>query len=127
MKKGFSAWVVAGADENSLSIGSLSSVLKGGYGRKTLGGYHWEYVDEPEVVYPSNDNELVIHFEDTNECQDFYNKLLAWKRLKDKGFRFNKWTIPEEPKTPHIKLVIDAEMDVPNSPYDLDTCFGGEE
>lgn len=39
-------------------------------------------------------------------------KLKAWKRLKDKGFRFNKWTIPEEPKTPHIKLVIEAEMDV---------------
>jgi hypothetical protein len=37
------------------------------------------------------------------------------------------WTIPEEPKTPHIKLVIEAEMDVPDSPYDLDSLFGGEE
>lgn len=55
------------------------------------------------------------------------DKLKAWKRLKDKGFRFNRWTIPEEPKTPHIKLVIEAEMDVPDSPYDLDLLFGGEE
>ena len=37
------------------------------------------------------------------------------------------WEDYEEPKTPHIKLVIEAEMDVPDSPYDLDLLFGGEE
>lgn len=38
-----------------------------------------------------------------------------------------EWEDYEEPKTPHIKLVIEAEMDVPDSPYDLDLLFGGEE
>lgn len=54
-------------------------------------------------------------------------KLKAWQQLKNKGFKFNRWTIPEEPKTPHIKLVIEAEMDVPDSPYDLDLLFSGED
>lgn len=121
--------ISAAADENSLSIGSLSSVLKGGYGRKTLGGYHWEYVDEPEVVYPSNDNELVIHFEDTNECQDFYNKLLAWKRLKDKGSTILGWSIFGSEKgaykTVYIKLSIGGDFSL--SRTDIDLLFGGEE
>ena len=38
-----------------------------------------------------------------------------------------EWEDYEEPKTPQIKLVIEAEMDVPDSPYDLDLLFGGEE
>lgn len=71
--------------------------------------------------------ELGIGFETEKEAQLVVRELKAWKRLKDKGFRFTKWTIPEEPKTPHIKLVIEAEMDVPDSPYDLDLLFGGEE
>lgn len=44
-----------------------------------------------EIVYPANDNELVIHFEDPSECQDFYDKLLAWERLKDAGLKFGRW------------------------------------
>lgn len=116
--------ISAAADGNSLSVGSLSSVLKGGYGRKTLGGYHWEYVDEPEVIYPSNDNELVIHFEDTNECQDFYNKLLAWKRLKDNGMI--KYSFHRE------KGGIDLDFYTltilaPRDKDSLDLLFGGEE
>jgi hypothetical protein len=67
------------------------------------------------------------YFETEEEAEKAVEKLKAWKRLKNKGFRFNRWTIPEEPKTPHIKLVIEAEMDVPDSPYDLDLLFGGKE
>lgn len=67
------------------------------------------------------------YFLSREEAEKAIEKLKAWKRLKDKGFRFNRWTIPEEPKTPHIKLVIEAEMDVPDSPYDLGLLFGGEE
>lgn len=66
------------------------------------------------------------YFKTKEEAEKALKKLEAWKRMKDKGFRFNRWTIPEEPKTPHIKLVIEAEMDVPDSPYDLDLLFGGE-
>lgn len=67
------------------------------------------------------------YFSSKEEAKKVVEKLKAWRRLKDKGFKFNKWTIPEEPKTPHIKLVIEAEMDVPDSPYDLGLLFGGEE
>lgn len=68
------------------------------------------------------------YFETREEAELAVRKLKAWERLKDKEFKFNKWTIPEEPKTPHIKLIIEAEMDVPDSPYDLDLLFlGGEE
>ena len=67
------------------------------------------------------------YFETKEEAEKAVEKLKAWKRLKDKGFRFNKWTIPEKPKTPHIKLIIEAEMDVPDSSYDLDLIFGGRE
>ena len=68
------------------------------------------------------------YFETKEEAELAVEELKAWKRLKDKGFRFNRWTIPQEPKTPHIKLVIEAEMEVPDSPYDLDLLFsGGEE
>lgn len=67
-------------------------------------------------------------FRTREEAEKAVEKLKAWQRLKDKGFRFNRWVIPEEPKTQHIKLVIEAEMDVPDSPYDLDLLFGdGEE
>ena len=72
-------------------------------------------------------SELGLTFETKEEAELAVRKLKAWKRLKDKGFRVNGWMIPEEPKTSHIKLVIEAEMDVPDSPYDLDICFGGEE
>lgn len=66
-------------------------------------------------------------FKTEKEAEKAVERLKACKRLKDKRFRFNKWTIPEEPKTPHIKLVIEAEMDVPDSPYDLDLLFADEE
>ena len=37
------------------------------------------------------------------------DKLRAFKRLKDKGFKFNKWAIREEPKTSHIKLTLNQQ------------------
>ena len=84
--------ISAAADMNGVSVGSLSGVLNGGYGRKTLGGLHWEYANEPELVYLPNDNEVTIHFEDTEDCREFCDKLLALKRLKDKGFKFTGWS-----------------------------------
>ena len=98
---------------------------------------HWYiYGAEPFEVDESDwDKEFIEelksignYFETKEEAELAVRKLKAWKRLKDKGFRFKGWAIPEEPKTPHIKLVIEAEMDVPDSPYDLDLLFlGGEE
>ena len=67
------------------------------------------------------------YFRTEEEAEKALERLRAWKRLKDKGFRFKKWDIPETPTTRHIKLVIEAETDAPNFPYDLDLLFGGEE
>ena len=72
-------------------------------------GYMSETIDEMK--------EIGNYFDTREEAEKAVEKLKAVKRLKDKGFRFNSWTIPDEPKTPHIKLVIEAEMDVPDSPY----------
>ena len=112
---------------------------------EVLAKYWEEYEEEPEEYWcitargnlhylqdmtDENDKdhrEIGNYFETKEEAEKAVEKLKAFKRLRDKGFRFNRWTIPEEPKTPHIKLVIEAEMDVPDSPYDLDPCFGGEE
>lgn len=125
--------ISAAADENGLSVGSLSGVLKGGYGRKTLGGRHWEYVDEPEVVYPSNDNELVIHFENSDECQDFYNKLLAYKRLKENNVKFNLDFVKNQINFTYsigysidnsLIDVLDGEEQIYNN---MKIVFGGEE
>ena len=81
---------------------------------------------DDEILF--NDlKEIGNYFNDKESAYDALDKLKAWKRLKDKGLKFNKWTIPEEPKTTHIKLVMEGEMDVPDSPYDLDLLFGGEE
>ena len=118
-----------------------------GHWYNSLAGFakDWEDYEEPKDYYhiTSDGNNYICedtnddfdkgckaignYFETKEEAEKAVEKLKAWKRLKDKGLRFNKWTIPEEPKTSHIKLVIEGEMDVPNSPYDLDLLFGGEE
>lgn len=86
-------------------------------------------IGEPvdEASYDDYRKEIGNYFEAREEAEKVVERLRARKRLKDKGFRVNGWMIPEEPKTPHIKLIIEAEMDVPDSPYDLDLLFGGEE
>lgn len=94
--------------------------------------WYMDYGGRIKAINDANDEEDVArkeignYFDTREEAEKAVEKLKAWKRLKDKGFRFKRWTIPEEPKTPHIKLVIEAEMDVPDSPYDLDLLFGGE-
>ena len=95
--------------------------------------YYLDYGGRIKAMNDANDEEDMArkaignYFKTKEEAEKALKKLDAWKRMKDKGFRFNRWTIPEEPKTPHIKLVIEAEMDVPDSPYDLDLLFGGKE
>lgn len=122
--------VSAAADMNGVSVGSLSGVLNGSYGRKTLGGLHWEYANESELVYPPNDNEITIHFEDAEDCRDFYNKLLAWKRLKDKGFRFEWWK-EASGFLDYNKIAFNSFAYIADDrdqvSQDLDLLFGGKE
>lgn len=118
--------ISAAADMNGVSVGSLSGVLNGGYGRKTLGGLHWEYANGPELVYPPNDNEVTIHFEDAEDCRKFCDKLLAWKRLNNCGLKFIDWWLS---KDNHIIIGTNRQIfdiDEQGLREDLDLLFSGE-
>ena len=92
----------------------------------------WEDYEEPKenwIIEP-NDNEITIHFEDTEDCRDFCNKLLAWKRLKDKGFRFEWWKeasgFLDYNKIAFNSFAYIAD-DKDQVSQDLDLLFGGKE
>lgn len=54
--------------------------------------------------------------------KDVVDKLKAWKRLKDKGLKFEGWNIPVDGKG------IDIFANYPSeTKEDLDLLFGGEE
>ena len=63
---------------------------------------------------------------DLEECNQMLEKLKAWKRLKDTGFRF----VLCDDRVENGKLFIVAKMpilDIKESQDDLDLLFGGEE
>ena len=67
------------------------------------------------------------HFESLKEADKAVEKLKAWKRLKDKGFRFDEWD-----ENHHNLGIIEFSLsDVEKSVYDfekdLNLLFGGEE
>ena len=122
-------------DDNGVALGNYRTLkeLCSEWGDYEEPKEHWEILAMGNVIKMTDagtyelQQEIGNYFETKEEAEKAVEKLKAWKRLKDKGFRFSKWTIPEEPKTPHIKLMLEAEMDVPNSPYDLDLLFNTEE
>lgn len=69
------------------------------------------------------------YFETREEAEKAVEKLNAWKRLKDKGFRFKYWSYKmDEPKIEnhtHFMIVGVCEDGVRFD--DLDLLFGGEE
>ena len=75
------------------------------------------------------ENEIGNCFETKEEAEKAVEKLKAWKRLRDNGFKF-KWydiyqSVIDECETTHIQVTINAnKIDVQN---DLDLLFGGEE
>ena len=69
-------------------------------------GYQCVLKEEyPEICRVAK--ELGIGFETEKECQKFCDKLLAWKRLKDKGFRFGHWVIDHEKKCGKVTFKAD--------------------
>ena len=103
----------------------------------------WEDYEEPKAYYigrcgtieefdPTNDialtemlKEIGNYFETKEEAEKAVEKLKAWKRLKDKGFRFVGRSI----KDLTITYSFDNydEPDIPQMNKDLDLLFGGEE
>ena len=112
----------------------------------------WEDYDEPKEskehyfiaeygsVYPMNVyedynnvedfddyKEIGNYFETKEEAEKAVEKLKAWTRLKDKGFRLNHWK--EAQLRPNMSYVaITGNMNVDEeAKADLDLLFGGEE
>ena len=71
------------------------------------------------------DKSIGNYFSSREGAEQAVEKLKAWKRLKDKGFRFVKW------KCENRKLWIGFEFDneawATETEPDLDLLFGGEE
>ncbi|MBQ3474463.1 hypothetical protein IJH24_03530 [Candidatus Saccharibacteria bacterium] len=64
------------------------------------------------------------YFETNEEAEKAVEKLKAWKRLKDKGFRFERWCFSNSEGK--AKIIIKGNC-VPDTVEELDLLFGGEE
>lgn len=81
----------------------------------------WEDVPTEEVWYLGE--RIGNHSMPKEEAKKVTEKILAWKRLKDKGFRFTGWDAE-----PNSLIILTAyEGQVKNIEEDLDLIFGGEE
>ncbi len=66
-------------------------------------------------------------FETKEEAEKAVEKLKAWKRLKDKGFRFNRRYKPNYGEIFVIECRLPKETLIVDVVEDLDLLFGGEE
>lgn len=113
----------------------------------------WEDYEEPkeywyidadgEVLCEPSDNrcefdnncrEIGNYFETEEEAEQAVEKLKAWKRLRDKGFRFTLTPGVGSLDVNPGKFQIEINADMPAKWFccdgvqeDLDACFGGEE
>ena len=65
------------------------------------------------------------YFETREEAELAVRKLKAWKRLKDKGFRFEGWDNTDHSTIHNFSLFVAIE-DLENINKDLDLLFGGK-
>ena len=66
------------------------------------------------------------YFKTKEEAEQAVEKLKAWKRLKDKGFRFEGWDNTGRSTIHNFSLFVAIE-DLESINKDLDLLFGGEE
>ena len=69
--------------------------------------------------------EIGNYFLSREEAEDAVEKLKAWKRLKEKGFRFTG--VEDVEGIIHFEIPFRAGYDSCEAEADLDICFGGEE
>ena len=102
----------------------------------------WEDYEEPKrhwIIDTMNDRvedfdvpmefnkEIGNYFETKEEAEKAVEKLKAWKRLKDKGFRFQFWTSSYSGDSISFFIdwiTADSKKEIED---DLDLLFGGEE
>lgn len=124
--------------------------------RKHTKGYKWKYeedYEEPKEIWtittfgevqggsPEEDiipvdprlidklKEIGNYFDTREEAEKAVEKLKAWKRLKEKGFRFCSWFYDIENQEIKIKAEFKEfeEVIVGQKRQDLDLLFGGED
>ena len=84
------------------------------------------YEDESDASteHGEKHREIGNYFETKEEAEKAAEKLKAWKRLKDKGFRLERWCFSNP--MDEAKIIIKGNC-VPNIVEELDLLFGGEE
>ena len=87
----------------------------------TSWGEVWQYGDDP--LHEEWRIILGNDFETKEEAEQAVEKLKAWKRLKDKGFRFNGWNGTRTGS--NISYISEVYYD--GCTDDMELLFGGEE
>jgi hypothetical protein len=130
-------------DENAIQLASYTSLAelnsewkdyeepKDRWYINENGGVLHYVPDGPEgedLVYNKYQDEIGNHFDTREEAEKAVEKLKAWKRLKDKGFRFDRWNnVTAGPYMP-IWFYFEEDTALEDVKSDLDLLFsGGEE
>ena len=90
----------------------------------------WWFIDRAYEPHATNstlrnlyaDREIGNYFETKEEAEKAVEKLKAWKRLKDKGFKFGRWQFLDDRSGIWVRGNL-----VPDIVDELDILFGGEE
>ena len=128
-------------DENAIQLGSYTSLAELNSEWEDVPEEPKEYwfIDEfglvqKEIEYYYEENKEAVHdkriavgnyFETREEAEEAVEKLKAWKRLKDKGFRFTGCSLPSD-KGMCICYETDIETWSMQDLQDFKTLFGGE-
>ena len=88
----------------------------------------YKNVEYPKRVFDTEQNKAIgNYFETKEEAEKAVEELKAWKRLKDKGFKFAGWEemrYDEEENTAGMNIY--GEMPIGEFTTELDILFGGE-
>lgn len=71
--------------------------------------------------------EIGNYFETKEEAERVIEKLKAWKRLKDKGFRFDGWNWETQCIDYNLDYTDITEEQIEDAEKDLDLLFSGED
>lgn len=91
----------------------------------------WEDYEEPKGIRSTSasygDKRITVEFSTREETVEAYEKLRAWKRLKDKGFCFNGWNWKSQCIDYNLDYRELTDNQIEEADKDLDLLFGGEE
>jgi hypothetical protein len=85
------------------------------------------YYDENKSAVHDKRLEVGNYFETKEEAEKAVDKLKAWKRLKDKGFKFIGKTYETDKRFGSIFYEVDKDTYSEDIIHELDLLFGGEE